>query len=87
LSGGQRQRILLARALYRKPELLVLDEATSHLDMKNEMAVVNHIKSTAYMRIFAAHRRDSILSAERVFMMNGGALKEISIQEAVNALT
>jgi len=44
LSGGQLQRILLARALYREPQSLVLDEATSHLDIYNEAQINNTIK-------------------------------------------
>lgn len=66
LSGGQRQRILLARALYRRPGLLILDEATSHLDVLNEAKVSDAISSLAITRLIIAHRPETIASAERV---------------------
>ncbi|MCV2439847.1 peptidase domain-containing ABC transporter [Paucibacter sp. DJ2R-2] len=66
LSGGQRQRILLARALYRKPSLLVLDEATSHLDMQSESRVNESIRRMGSTRVIIAHRRETIASAGRV---------------------
>ncbi|MCJ8268556.1 MAG: ATP-binding cassette domain-containing protein [Psychrosphaera sp.] len=64
LSGGQRQRVLLARALYQKPRILFLDEATSHLDAGLERAVNQAINELNISRIFIAHRPDTINSAE-----------------------
>lgn len=66
LSGGQKQRIILARALFRKPKILVLDEATSHLDVENEVAINRHIASTNMTRIVIAHRAETIASTMRV---------------------
>lgn len=66
LSGGQYQRLLLARALYKRPRILILDEATSHLDLATESAVsraVQHLKMT---RLLIAHRPATIASADRV---------------------
>ena len=65
LSGGQKQRILLARALYRRPSILILDEATSHLDVEREKQVNETIRSLALTRIIVAHRPETIASADR----------------------
>jgi len=76
LSGGQKQRIFLARALYKRPRILVLDEATSHLDVTCEQAVNQAIQSLELTRIIIAHRPETILSAERVVMLHGGKVVE-----------
>lgn len=62
LSGGQKQRIVLARALYRAPRILFMDEATSHLDVENESLVNNHIKQLAITRVLVAHRPETVES-------------------------
>lgn len=72
LSGGQKQRLFLARALYKQPRILILDEATSHLDVDCEQAVNRAIQSLALTRILIAHRPETILSAERVVVLTGG---------------
>lgn len=66
LSGGQKQRILLARALYRQPRILVLDEATSHLDVNKERGVNEAIRGMSITRITIAHRPETIKMADRV---------------------
>lgn len=65
LSGGQKQRIVLARALYRAPRILFMDEATSHLDVANESLVNDHIKRLAITRVLVAHRPETVGSAGR----------------------
>ncbi|EPY7206510.1 peptidase domain-containing ABC transporter [Klebsiella quasipneumoniae] len=66
ISGGQKQRILIARALYRKPSILFMDEATSHLDLKNESVINQSISALSITRIIVAHRPSTIASADRV---------------------
>ena len=80
LSGGQAQRILLARALYKNPKLLVLDEATSHLDVWNEQAVNAAIKQIPLTRILVAHRPETIAMAQRVVVLQQGAVVQDVMQ-------
>lgn len=69
LSGGQKQRLLIARALYRRPAILFLDEATSHLDLDNESKINQAIKELDITRIFIAHRPSTIETADRVIKL------------------
>ncbi|MGE8258442.1 MAG: peptidase domain-containing ABC transporter [Stenotrophomonas sp.] len=86
LSGGQKQRILLARALYRKPQLLFLDEATSHLDIEREQLVSAAVRKLDLTRVFIAHRPETIASADRVLLIHGGAVaQEISCWDALDS--
>ena len=72
LSGGQKQRVLLARALYRRPKILFLDEATSHLDVGLEKQVNAAVRAMKLTRIVIAHRPETIAMADRVLVMHGG---------------
>lgn len=79
LSGGQRQRIGIARALYRKPEVLVLDEATSALDSETEAAVMEAIDSLQgkMTMLIIAHRLSTIKNCNIVYKVeNGGIAKQ-----------
>ena len=78
LSGGQKQRLLLARALYRQPKILFLDEATSHLDVQLEHYVNRAVQQLKMTRIIIAHRPETILSAERILLLQQGQLIDIS---------
>lgn len=69
LSGGQRQRLCLARALYREPSVLFLDEATSHVDVRTERKILDRIEDLKITTISVAHRPDIIRRAERVIFV------------------
>jgi ATP-binding cassette subfamily B protein RaxB len=82
LSGGQKQRVLLARALYRRPRLLILDEATSHLDLANEARINLALKRLQVTRIVIAHRPETIKVADRVvhiFDLQGSAERHLEL--------
>ncbi|WP_426683881.1 ABC transporter transmembrane domain-containing protein [Xanthomonas translucens pv. undulosa] len=69
LSGGQKQRIFLARALYKNPSILVLDEATSHLDVPTEAHVLNNMAMLSITRIHVAHRPQSIAACDQIIRL------------------
>lgn len=74
LSGGQKQRLLLARALYRQPRILFLDEATSHLDIARERSVNEAVRALKLTRIIVAHRPETIASADRAIVLDDGRI-------------
>ncbi|WP_187335192.1 peptidase domain-containing ABC transporter [Novosphingopyxis iocasae] len=76
LSGGQKQRVLLARALYRRPKLLVMDEGTAHLDSEHEKAVNAAISQIGITRIVIAHRSETISAAGTVWELNAQKLRK-----------
>ncbi len=83
LSGGQKQRILLARAFYQQPKILFMDEATSHLDIANEVQINAHIKSMQMTRLIIAHRPETINMADRVLLFEGGQLREVDTSDVM----
>ena len=78
LSGGEIQRIALARAILRKPELLILDEATSSLDSNSEQLIQQSIETIAkYTTIVViAHRLSTIKNADYVYVLSNGTIEE-----------
>jgi len=78
LSGGQRQRLLLARALYRRPRILILDEGTANLDPERELKVISNLRKMGTTVISVAHRSRTLEMADRIFEFAGGKLVESS---------
>ncbi|GAA0546344.1 peptidase domain-containing ABC transporter [Chitinophaga japonensis] len=79
LSGGQRQRIAIARALYRDPEILILDEATSSLDPVSDLYVQNvmqELRDAGKTIIVIAHRLSTVVNADKIVVLQDGALAE-----------
>lgn len=67
LSGGQIQRILLARAIYRRPKILLMDEATNQLDLETEFRVLSNLKDLGTTNLLVAHRDETIKFSDNVF--------------------
>ena len=74
LSAGQGQRVLFARALYKNPEILVMDEATSFLDMANQACIREWLEACGLTRISITHRVEMLGQADIVFRMEAGCL-------------
>jgi len=83
LSGGQRQRIALARALLDHPTVLVLDEATSHLDAPTEARIEANMRHLGVTRIVVAHRLSTIRDADQILVMNDGRIVEQGTHESL----
>jgi ATP-binding cassette subfamily B protein/subfamily B ATP-binding cassette protein MsbA len=79
LSGGQRQRIALARAILRDPEILILDEATSQIDIESEQLIHQALRSFVTNRtaIMVTHRMSTLTLADRVVVMEAGRIVDI----------
>lgn len=78
LSGGQKQRLAIARAFLKNPPVLVLDEATSSLDMKTEKVVQRSLDLLAQNRttLIIAHRLSTIINADKIVVLQNGAIVE-----------
>jgi ATP-binding cassette subfamily B protein len=78
ISQGQRQRLLIARAVYKNPELLLFDEATNALDSNNEQTIMNNLRDFFDNRtvVIVAHRLSTIKNADQIFVMEYGKILE-----------
>lgn len=81
LSGGQVQRLTLARALAKKPKVLILDEATSSLDVENEIIIYNNLKNIGITLIVISHRLSTLIDSNKIYNLNGGNLEMIGSYE------
>lgn len=86
LSGGQRQRIALARAVVRKPDILLLDESTSALDGVTEAAILQNLLALNITLVLATHRLQNLRSATQIFMLAGGQIRESDTHDALVAM-
>jgi ATP-binding cassette subfamily B protein len=88
LSGGQRQRLAIARALVRRPEILIFDEATSHLDTATERAIQENLRTALAGRtvVLVAHRLSTIQDADLIYVMHQGRIVEQGTDRQLLAL-
>lgn len=78
LSGGQKQRLLIARAIYKNPKFLFLDEATSFLDATNELLIMNNLTDFFKERtvLIIAHRLSTVKNADNIIVLEHGKIVE-----------
>lgn len=81
LSGGQRQRLSIARALVNRPSIIVLDEATSQLDVRTESEVHQNLSELSCTRVVIAHRLSTIRNADQILVLEDGSIIEQGTHE------
>ena len=87
LSQGQKQRILIARAVYKNPDFIFLDEATNALDAKNERTIVENLDDFYKGRtvVVVAHRLSTVKNADQIIVIDKGKVVEVGNHEALTA--
>ncbi len=86
LSGGQRQRLAIARALVSRPDILMLDEASSHLDVAAEQRLIANLEQLRCTRVVIAHRLTAVRSADQILLLQRGRVVERGTHEQLTAL-
>lgn len=88
MSGGQKQRLMIARALYKDPDILFLDEATSSLDANNERNITENIRLLGQGKtiIIAAHRLSTVKNADKIVFIKEGEISEFGTHDELVAL-
>ncbi len=88
ISQGQKQRILIARAVYKNPQFIILDEATNALNAQNERDIVEHLKTFNAGRtvIVIAHRLSTVKNADQIVVIDSGEVKEVGNHSQLTAL-
>jgi ATP-binding cassette subfamily B protein RaxB len=79
--GGQRQRLLLARALYKQPQALVLDEATSHVELACERNINTMLSARHCTHIIIAHRPETLRTADRVLVCLQSIMRKATLRD------
>jgi ATP-binding cassette subfamily B protein len=87
LSGGQKQRTAIARAIFRNPRILILDDALSSVDTQTEDKILNHLREVMRGRttIFISHRVSTVRNADRIAVLHGGRIVELGTHEELLA--
>jgi ABC-type bacteriocin/lantibiotic exporter with double-glycine peptidase domain len=86
LSGGQRQRLMIARALVRRPRMLLFDEATSALDNRTQSIVGNSLARLNVTRLVIAHRLSTVQEADRIIVLAGGRIVQAGTFAELSAM-
>lgn len=88
LSGGQKQRILIARAIYKNPQFIILDEATSSLDANNELCILNNLNLFFESKtvVVVAHRLSTVKNADNIIVMDHGKIVEEGTHTALSEM-
>lgn len=87
LSQGQRQRILIARAIYRDPDYLLLDEATNSLDSQNEKSIMENLQDVFVSKtvVVVAHRLSTVVQADKIIVLDRGQISEVGVHNELIA--
>ncbi|MEY4602106.1 MAG: hypothetical protein RL292_47, partial [Candidatus Parcubacteria bacterium] len=89
VSGGEKQRLSIARALLRKPKLLIFDEATSALDSITEEEITSTIRdvteNSSHITVLIAHRLSTVMHADRIYVLEKGNIVEVGSHEQLLA--
>ena len=83
LSGGQIQKIAIARCLIRNPQILILDEATSSMDIQNEMQIHNNLRRLGITLLVISHRLSTIIDSDIIYYIESGMIQECGDHETL----